>query len=331
MWERIVNFSHDATTAGLRSLAKEQKTQEMESQETSPNRLRKLWKRKRVKGTVIMVLVYLALTQVASSCLQFRMSRQEVMEDFAEEQQQPEIYDIVVEGQAIRYATIGDPEKPMVFFVHGSPGSWTAYIDFMKDSLLLQKAFLVSVDRPGFGHSNFGHGEPELEAQSAVLLAVMEHIAPQARPILVGHSMGGPVIARMAIDSPEAMSALVFVAASVDPVLEPATWYRHVMKWPVVRNVIPRSFRASNTELLPLKGELEEMLPYWEQITVPATVIQGTEDSLVPAGNADFLEEKLQGVPLRVRMLEGVNHFIPWSHPEEIREAIFYHLEERED
>jgi pimeloyl-ACP methyl ester carboxylesterase len=36
----------------------------------------------------------------------------------------------------------------MVVFVHGSPGSWDAFIGFFKDSLLVGKARLISVDRP---------------------------------------------------------------------------------------------------------------------------------------------------------------------------------------
>lgn len=289
-------------------------------------RLKLLWKKKRVKGTVIMLLIYVALTQVATSCLQFRLSRAEVEKEFADLAVKPVLGEVEAEGRSISYAAIGDPSKPVVFFVHGSPGSWSAYADFMKDSVLLREAYLVSVDRPGFGYSDFGHGEPDLSVQSATMLAVLQAIAPDARPVLVGHSMGGPVIARMAMDAPEAMSALVFVAASVDPDLEPANWYRHIMTFPVVRQIIPRSFRASNTELLPLRGELETMLPMWEKIAVPATVIQGTDDSLVPAGNAAFIEAHLEQVPVRMRMLEGVNHFIPWTHPEEIRNAILYYL-----
>jgi pimeloyl-ACP methyl ester carboxylesterase len=39
--------------------------------------------------------------------------------------------------------------------------------------------------------------------------------------ILVGHSLGGPLIARMTMDYPELIDGLVFVAGSVAPKLEP--------------------------------------------------------------------------------------------------------------
>ncbi len=40
-------------------------------------------------------------------------------------------------------------------------------VDFMGDTLLTSRAHLITVDRPGFGHSNFGNAEPSLEKQAA--------------------------------------------------------------------------------------------------------------------------------------------------------------------
>jgi pimeloyl-ACP methyl ester carboxylesterase len=62
--------------------------------------------------------------------------------------------------------------KPLVIFVHGSPGSLSAFIDFMTDSILLQSARLISVDRPGFGDANFGYAESSLARQAALLKPV---------------------------------------------------------------------------------------------------------------------------------------------------------------
>ncbi|HEY5692223.1 MAG TPA: alpha/beta hydrolase [Cyclobacteriaceae bacterium] len=43
-----------------------------------------------------------------------------------------------------------------------------------------------------------------------------------ARPIiLIGHSLGGTVIARMTMDSPELVDGVVMVAPSIDPEIEP--------------------------------------------------------------------------------------------------------------
>jgi pimeloyl-ACP methyl ester carboxylesterase len=228
------------------------------------------------------------------------------------------------DGRTIRYLHVGDEELPLVIFVHGSPGSLDAFIGFMSDSSLLKSAQLISVDRPGFGYSNFGLAEPSLQRQAAMLKPLLD-LRPKGRQvILVGHSMGGPVIARMAMDYPELVDGLVFVAASVDPQLEPdETWFRAPLATPFLRWILPRSMRASNDEIYHLKPELQEMLPLWQRITAPVTVIQGDKDSLVPAANADFAKKMLTHAS-SVRMIRpsAVDHFIPWSNPELIHNGI---------
>jgi pimeloyl-ACP methyl ester carboxylesterase len=206
----------------------------------------------------------------------------------------------------------------------------SAFIDFMSDSLLLQKAMLISVDRPGFGSSNFGHAEPSLQKQAAMLKPMLEEYKENRPIILVGHSLGGPLIARMAMDYPELIDGLVFVSASIDPDLEPnEMWFRAPLATPFLKWILPRSFRASNDEIYKLKPELENMLPTWKNITVPSTFVQGKEDSFVPYQNVDFAKRMLVNAPVNIQLIEGVDHFIPWSHPQLIRQATLEMLEKQ--
>ena len=83
------------------------------------------------------------------------------------------------------------------------------------------------------------------------------------------------------MDYPELVDGLILVAPSIDPELEPEEWYRVLFATPFLSWLLPRSIRASNDEIYKLKPELEEMIPMWERITIPTTVIQGCEDTLV--------------------------------------------------
>jgi pimeloyl-ACP methyl ester carboxylesterase len=174
---------------------------------------------------------------------------------------------------------------------------------------------VVVVDRPGFGSSDFGRAEKSLARQSELLGNVLKSY-PNKKKILVGHSLGGPVIAKMAIDFPEEVSAIVILAGSVDPELEPNEWFRKPMASPLIRWMIPTVFTASNDEIVDLKNELELMLPEWKKITAPVTVIQGTSDDLVPQENAAFVKKMVVNAPVRLRMLDGESHFFPFSRPE---------------
>lgn len=268
-------------------------------------------------------IVIFCFVLLMDSCLQFRMSSSEVNTYFKDKENKATLKQYEIGKRTLNYLITDDTQKPLVIFVHGSPGSLSAFIDFMADTTLLKKAQLISVDRPGFGASDFGYAEPSLTKQAELLKPVLKGNKHNRPVILVGHSLGGPLIAKMAIDYPELVDGLIFVAASVDPNLEPnETWFRAPLATPFLKWILPRSFRASNDEIYKLKPELEQLVPEWSEIKVPAIVIQGTKDSFVPAANADFVNRMLIHSSVQIQLIEGADHFIPWSHPELIRNAI---------
>ncbi len=214
------------------------------------------------------------------------------------------------------------PTAPLVLFVHGSPGAMSAYMPYMRDTNLLSAVGMLSADRPGYGASDFGWTEPSLQGQSKMLGSILQQYAH--RPvILVGHSYGGPLIARMAMDFPDLVDALVMVSPSISPDLEPTIWWRLLIDLPGIRFFIPPALRVCNQEIIPLKEELEDMMDLWADIRIPTTVIQGSADKLVPMGNADFAKQMMPDNPqVKVLMLEGKDHFILWSEVDLIKKEI---------
>jgi pimeloyl-ACP methyl ester carboxylesterase len=140
---------------------------------------------------------------------------------------------------------------------------------------------------------------------------------------LVGHSYGGPLIARLAMDYPELVGSLVFLAPSIAPELEETKWFQYPADWFLLSWMIPRSLIVSNREIMHLKGDLEKALPLWEKINHPVIYIHGEKDSLVPIGNADFAQKVLNNTKLEMIRLPDTDHFIPWTHEKIVKEAIF--------
>ena len=65
------------------------------------------------------------------------------------------------------------------------------------------------------------------------------------------------------------------------------------------------------------------MLPYWKNIQQPVTVIQGNKDVLVSPANAAFAKKMLvNSRKLDFIIVDDMNHFVPWSHPHLIKNAI---------
>jgi len=278
----------------------------------------------RWRAAIITCFIFLGAVILMDSCVQFqtRSSKKKINQFFADKEKKGTFYSYYQGKRFMNYIEVGDDSLPLVIFVHGSPGSLDAFLDFLADTTLLKKAHLISVDRPGFGESNFGNAEPSLKKQAALLKPILETHKNQRPIILVGHSLGGPVIARMAMDYPELVDGLVFVAGSIDPDLEPHEWFRAPLATPFLSWMIPRGIRASNDEIYKLKPELQEMLPLWSTIKAPVIFIQGGADQLVDPGNADFAKKKMTGTTVKLVLKEDMNHFVPWSHPYLIKEAI---------
>ena len=281
------------------------------------------------KRLLIAYIFLFIISQILSSCLTFKVSQKEIDEKFMGYQMKPVQHQMEVRDVKMNYAEIGSDSLPIVFFVHGSPGSWGGFIDFMKDTVLLKKVKMVAVDRVGFGNSDFGNAEKSLIVQAELLKPIVAKFKKTGKKIiLVGHSLGGPMIARMAMDYPELIDNLIIVAGSIAPNLEPnEKWFRIPMDFMPISILIPASFRASNHEILYLKPELEKMLPLWKNIRQPVIVIQGGKDFLVNPKNADFAEKILTNAKsLKIVRIDTMNHFVPWSHPQLVKKAILESL-----
>lgn len=214
----------------------------------------------------------------------------------------------------------GDPNGQRVVFVHGTPGSADGWEDFLKN---VPEGFeYVAIDRPGFGESDPRKAVIDLSAQAAAIAPLLVKRAGKW-PILVGHSLGGPVVAQVAVDTPNKIGGIVIAAGSLDPKLEKVHFMQPVGEWWPVRKMLPRTIRNANQELIALQGELEELEERLSTIHHPIVVIHGTVDNLVPYENVAFMKKHFQkNENLTVVTLDGQNHFLPWNSKTHIDAAI---------
>jgi len=223
----------------------------------------------------------------------------------------------------IHFVTAGRalPAPARVLFVHGSPGTWDGWKSYLMDRELRAAAHLVAVDRLGFGGSERGRAEPSLAKQAAALAAVLELGEGDSGPptIVVGHSLGGPIAARLAMDRPDLVAGLLLVAPSIDPAGERHRWYNVAGATLAVQWFLPIDWTVSNRELWPLESELAAMLPRWAEIRCRTIVVQGMADELVPPANADFAERSLPRGGVRIDRYPKEGHFILWKRPDAVR------------
>ena len=207
----------------------------------------------------------------------------------------------------------------MLLFVHGSPGDWKAWAHYLKAPELAGFSSRVAVDRPGFGDSRSGGVMPDLRAQAALL---SELIPKGQKAIVIGHSLGGPLVAWMAIDAPDKVCGAVSIAGSLSSVYEAPRWYNRLADLALVNWAIPAEMVESNYEMMPLSVELAKLEPFLAKLQVPLIVMQGGKDSLVDPATADEVEKRAPKAWVRIQRLPLENHFVLWEKPQLVINAI---------
>lgn len=218
----------------------------------------------------------------------------------------------------LHYVESGDRSLPLVLFVHGTPGSWKAFSNYLNDPRLNARAHLISVDRPGFGRSADSGSTPAFAEQSrwlGKLLAVNE--SAQAA-IVVGHSLGGALVYQLALDYPTQIGGLMSISAPLDPAISRPRWYNQLARVPGARWVIGQDLAYSNDEMMPLSRELELVTARLSEIAVPVTIIHGAEDGLVNIANARYAQEQLRSALVRYQRYEEDGHFIVWERHDDV-------------
>jgi pimeloyl-ACP methyl ester carboxylesterase len=100
---------------------------------------------------------------------------------------------------------------PVVLMIHGASAnarefSWTLA------PRLSETHRILMVDRPGHGHSERAPEAQSLKVQADQMAGVLRSLAPGQKAIVVGHSFGGAVSLRLALDHPELVDGLVLLA-----------------------------------------------------------------------------------------------------------------------
>jgi len=222
-------------------------------------------------------------------------------------------------GATLSTLVAGDPQGLRLLLVHGTPGSAEGWADYLLEPP--PGIEVVALDRPGFGRSGPEAARVRLADQAAAVAALLP--ADGRRAVLLGHSLGGPIVARVAAEHPDRVAAVVLLAAALDPQLERIHPLQPIGAWRVVSALLPRAIRNANAELMALGPQLIELEALLPRVRAPVLIVHGSDDELVPVANVHYMQARLSGARCCVtRLLPGRNHFLPWNAEPDVRAAI---------
>jgi pimeloyl-ACP methyl ester carboxylesterase len=269
-------------------------------------------------GAVILA-VWIILAQ---SCMRFRVSDDEAISNFSKASVTLQTATATINNHRLHYVYCGADTLPTLVFIHGSPGSWNAFENYLKDSDLLKHYHMIAVDRPGFGYSDYGNAQ-HMDEQAKLIGALLHQLKITKPIFLVGHSLGGPLIVELAFNNPDLINGIVMLAGSVDPAEEKTEGWRPVLSYSPLRYFIPGAMRPSNDELMYFKKDVYKIPPMLSQIKCRVYILHGDHDSLVPYENALFAKKNLTDAKsVELITLKDEDHFIPWTNYEDIKKVL---------
>ncbi|HNP23501.1 MAG TPA: alpha/beta hydrolase [Panacibacter sp.] len=275
---------------------------------------------------IFVTLAVIAFSWIvfAQSCMKFRTSDSLAKSQFEEKSIPFKGSYFKANSTTLHYVEASrDSSLPLLIFVHGSPGSWDAFDPYLKDSMLLLHYGIISIDRPGFGYSDFGKAQ-NLDQQAKEISLLLHHLS-NGKPIcLVGHSLGGPMVVKLVADNPDLpINNLVILAGSLDPSEEKPEGWRNTLDRTPLRYLLPGAMRPSNAELLMFKQDVNEMPEALSKVRCRVLIMQGKKDTFVPPGNATYAQQHLtHASKVRIVWFEDENHFIPWTKFNDIRDSL---------
>ncbi|CAL8972410.1 2-hydroxy-6-oxononadienedioate/2-hydroxy-6-oxononatrienedioate hydrolase [Rhodoplanes serenus] len=257
-------------------------------------------------------------------------------------------------------AVSADENLPAVLLLHGANVQLADMRVALGDRLARRLRVIVP-DRPGQGWT--GEGGPVVSDpghQVALIRAAVEAVGAR-RLIVVGHSLGGLIALRYALDEPQAVAALVLINPTTHPRPGGLPWYQRaaeVVFGPLlIRTVLlpmtlpmldrlsvrlfrpepptegyaartglalgltPRRFLASMREYADLRDHLTAVAPRYPDITVPTLIVLAEADPIVPPALHGEILAKV--LPRgRVLRLPGAGHMAHHRHGEAIAAAI---------
>lgn len=251
-----------------------------------------------------------------------RISDREAKKIFTAKNIPLKLADLYSDKHRIHYAITGNDSLPTLVFIHGSPGSWGKYMQYMLDEDLLTKYRIVSIDRPGFGFSNFGEAL-HLAEQCKLIEAVLQKIKNNKPVFLVGHSYSGAVVTKLAADNPDLFTSIIIVAGAIDPAQEKREMWREVLDVKPLYYFIPGVYQPSNTELLLLKNDLLLLTPDLKNISCNVFFIHGDNDKTVPVENVAYGKRMMTNArSIKIDTLHTNDHMIPMSHFTEVKNIL---------
>lgn len=222
------------------------------------------------------------------------LTDKELDEHYKDKKTRPQLKYLSYKNLHIYHAITGDTAKPLLLFVHGAPGNWYSSLKLLDDTLLQKSFRMISIDRVGFGKSNYGLSLPSVDRHVRYLEQIVAEYNTTGQPVyMVGSSYGAPIVASFATQNPFLVKELYMVSPVIDPETEKMFWFSYAAKLSLINFWLPRSLTVTSDEKSAHRREMRKLKPHLKNIRSKTYVLMGSKDWLAHPSNFTYLQKML--------------------------------------
>tara|TARA_R110002096_G_scaffold436044_1_gene665974 strand:- start:22860 stop:23714 length:855 start_codon:yes stop_codon:yes gene_type:complete len=269
--------------------------------------------------TLLILMGILVLLLFSSRFFNFAANQEEIDEAFSKIEFDYQYQNLEFEEGNLHFVTIGDSTLPTLFLIHGSPGSWDAWLSLCTQTNILHKFYVIAIDRPGYNKTTL-EGIYSLKDQSRFIKPLIEKYCDSC--LLAGHSYGGGLAMQIALDYPETIKGVASISGTVAFPHQKLKWFNYAMNYSPAQWLVSEELATSNREMWQLQNDLPSMNSSLGNYKGKVAIIQGEKDRIVDAKSASYLQQKLENAELKMFVKEDMDHFVIWTNMELVIEAI---------
>lgn len=254
---------------------------------------------------------------------------------------------IVIDNQAVHYEVFGRGQP--VLFLHGWLGSWRYWFPTIEIAARHYRTY--SFDFWGFGDSQHKTVHESIRTYSHQVIRFLDELGIE-RAAVVGHSMGGMVAMKTALDYPDRVARVATVGAPFHG--EALSWFLKLndnpllvgvfARWSWLRRTLFRFFMGKSQDpaaqeiideslksnAATLSATIRSMMytdlrPELPGLHVPALVVHGGRDEIVHPNQVKLFAQVAQA---RVALMPRSRHFPFFDNPDVFHEHLLGFLQE---
>tara|TARA_R110000868_G_scaffold107263_8_gene293466 strand:+ start:3628 stop:4572 length:945 start_codon:yes stop_codon:yes gene_type:complete len=235
----------------------------------------------------------------------------------------PEGEFLEIDGVRLHYRRSGDPASPAILVLHGAASN------LEEPRLALGEVFsnenVVWLDRPGLGWSERPKSKRWSPADEAALIVKFLDRLGIRQAVVIGHSWGGAIAMRLAMDHPDRVTGLVLIAPALSAWIGEAAWFNAASGLPLIGPLLTRVIiplvghgqlasgarSAFHPEAVPEGYVANSRLPL---ILRPGNWVANARDMMQVNTHLEAQEERYQDVMLHTLFLAGKADTVLWTH-----------------